>query len=94
MTGRLSTWPVPASMMFTVGGAEYAVRVLNGQAPRNLRDTSAAVQTEVNRNLREVMNAYVQELLGTTVDLGITDSQFSGVTYPNQKLILIGHLTF
>lgn len=93
-TGRLSTWPVPAAMMFTVAGVEYAIRVINGQAPRNVRDPSPAVQAEVNRVLTEVMNDYVRELLGTTVELGIRSFETGGQTLHNQKLIMIGHLTF
>ena len=78
--------------MFTVAGTEYAIRVLNGQAPRDVR--APGNQVEANRILTEVMNAYVRELLGTTVELGIRSFETGGQTLHNQKLIMIGHLTF
>ena len=30
-SGRLSTWPVPASMMFTIAATKYAIKWLNGE---------------------------------------------------------------
>ena len=29
--GRLSTWPVPVAMMFTIGSTEYAMKIINGE---------------------------------------------------------------
>jgi hypothetical protein len=29
--GRLSTWPVPVAMMFTIGSTEYAMKIIDGE---------------------------------------------------------------
>jgi len=34
MLGRVSTWPVPSSMMFTNAAAEYAIKWINGKVPK------------------------------------------------------------
>ena len=85
MTGRLSTWPIPAGMMFTVAGAEYAIKVLNGQVPRDIINEAVLI---------EVANDYVRALLGETVSMGVQSYVEAGTTYQNTKLVLVGYLTY
>ena len=46
-TGRLSTWPVPANMLNTVSAAEYAIKWINGEVPKE------GVDVEVLKQLME-----------------------------------------
>jgi len=87
MTGRLSTWPAPASMAWTGGGVNYAVEVLNGRAPRDRID---------ERILGEAMSAYFRELLGEELSVGIRSfpDPASGQNIDNYKLVIMNHLTF
>jgi hypothetical protein len=85
MTGRLSTWPVPASMTWTNAGAEYAIRWLNGQVPKNGID---------ERALKECMNEYIKATVGADVDSTMVAYTEGGVTYDNFKLVLMGYLTY
>jgi hypothetical protein len=87
MQGRLSTWPAPASMAWTVTGAEYAIKWIKGEVPRNTIDEAA---------LRSAFSEYVMEITGIYVDAQITDyvDPGTGQQFPNYKLILMGHLTF
>jgi len=87
MTGRLSTWPAPASMTWTNAGAEYAIRWIRGEVPRTGIDESVLAQCVSN---------YIREFTGTNVTANManyTDAS-SGVTYPNYKLLIMGHLVF
>ena len=85
MTGRLSTWPVPAAMLYTNAAAEYAIRWINGQVPRTGID---------QRALMEVMQNYIVEMTGAPVDIEMTSLTEAGVTFDNFKMILMGYLTY
>ena len=87
MTGRLSTWPAPASMAWTGGGTNYAIKVLNGQAPRDRIDV---------RLLHESFSTYFTELLGNDVSVGIRafPDPATGRDIENYMLVLMDHLTF
>ena len=87
MQGRLSTWPAPASMTWTVAGAEYAIKVLRGEVPRDRID---------ERALRQVISDYILDITGAHVDADIVSltDRATGITYDNYKLVLMGHLTF
>jgi hypothetical protein len=85
MTGRLSTWPVPASMTWTNAGAEYAIKWINGEVPKTSID---------DRVLAECISAYIQETVGTNVDATMISYTESGATYDNFKMVLMGYLTY
>jgi hypothetical protein len=87
MQGRLSTWPVPASMALSSAGAEYAIRVLNGELPFDRIDEGA---------LREAIGNYIKDYVGVDVDIQIRSfpDPASGRNIENYKLVLMGHLTF
>ena len=83
MTDRLSTWPVSASMMFANAGAEYAIKWINGQAPKTGIDEIA---------LKDCMSAYVKEVVGEGVEVEMTSYSENGITYDNFKLLLMSYL--
>ena len=80
MLGRVSTWPVPMSMVFTNTAVEYAVKRLNGEAPQEGIDAAL---------LEELMADYagVQCFARPYVDE-------DGVEYPNYLLVREDYLTF
>jgi len=86
MLGRLSTWPVPAAMMYTNAGAEYAIKWINNQVPKTGID---------DKVLAECMAAYIRELTGN--NLGVSMSNYkepSGNELRNFKMILLDYLTY
>ena len=87
MTGRLATWPVPASMAWTGAGVNYAIKVLNGQAPRDRIDETL---------LRQAFADYFQDLLGTNIDVGVRSfpDPTTGQNIDNYKLVIMNHLVF
>ena len=83
--GRLSTWPIPGSMMYTVAGAEYAIRWINGQVPKTGIDDKA---------LSECMAAYIKEVTGENIAVNMTSYEEAGKTYQNFKVLLVDYLTY
>lgn len=85
MTDRLSTWPVSASMMFTTAGAEYAIKWMNNEVPKE----------EINsRVLEECMSTFIEEVVGEQSNVYITSNNYNGITYDNFKLVLMSYLDF
>ena len=78
MTGRTSTWPVPVSMMFIEGSAEYAKAWIDGEF-------------EEKMNIPKLMEKF-KEYSG--VDVNLTKLEEGGVTYDNYYVILLDFLTF
>ncbi len=76
--GRFSTWPVPAAMMATIAGAEYAVKWLNGE-------TSGKFDKKV---LAECMSDYAG------LDITLNPYVEKGVSYDNYLLFLMDFLTY
>jgi hypothetical protein len=85
MIGRLSTWPVPAAMTWTNAGAEYAIRWINGQVPKDRID---------DRALAECISTYVRETVGTDVAVDMINYSEGGKSYDNYKLLLMGYLDY
>lgn len=85
MTGRLATWPVPASMMGTVAGAEYAIKWINGEVPKEGIDTAV---------LTSCMQDYIKETTGNAVSMELTAYEENGVTYDNFLMLLMGYFTY
>jgi hypothetical protein len=87
MTGRLSTWPAPASMAWTGGGVNYAIEVLNGRVPRDRIDENV---------LRQSFSTYFRELLGEELNVGVRSfpDPATGQNIDNYKLVIMNHLTF
>jgi hypothetical protein len=81
--GRLSTWPVPASMMSTTACAEYAVKWINGEVDKDKIDTTV---------LAAVMKDYASQF--SDVDIDMEAYTENSVTYDNYQLFLMGYLTY
>jgi len=85
MTGRLSTWPVPAAMMCTVASFEYAIKWINGEVSK----------TGINeRVLADCMSAYIREVTGSDISVSMINYTEGGRTYDNFKLYLMDYLTY
>jgi hypothetical protein len=85
-TGRLATWPVPAAMMWTTVGAEYAIRVLNGEVPM-----SSDVSYEL---LSYLMSNYIYELTGEDIGVELNPLSITGRSFHNYVLGIIESLVF
>lgn len=78
MTGRTSTWPVPVSMMFIEGSAEYAKAWIDGEF-------------EEKMNITKLMEKF-KEYSG--VDVNLTKLEEGGKIYDNYYVILMDFLNF
>jgi len=78
--GRLSTWPVPVAMMFTVGSTEYAMRIINGET--NLRILDKEV-------LDQCLSSYAKVPVVTTPYIDP-----SGKEIPNFLFALMGFIDY
>jgi len=78
MTGRTSTWPVPVSMMFIEGSAEYAKAWIDGEF-------------EEKMNITKLMEKF-KEYSG--VDVNLTKLEEGGTIYDNYYVILMDFLNF
>lgn len=78
MTGRMSTWPVPCSMMFIEAGADYAKAWIDGEFEDKLN---------VDR-----VKKYFQDYAG--VDIEVNALVEEGTEYPNYLTVLLGYLEF
>jgi hypothetical protein len=87
MQGRLSTWPAPASMVWTGASAEYIIRVLNGELPFDRVDVTA---------LQRAISGYIRDFVGADVAVQIRNfpDPATGREIDNYKLVLMGHLAF
>lgn len=79
MTGRLSTWPVPAAMMGTGASAEYIVKVLNGEIPRTPVD-------------QKVLEQCMADYAGTPVQTFVLDND--GVKVDNFFTIIMDYIEY
>ena len=84
--GRLATWPIPASMMWTTVGAEYAIKWLNGEAPQG-REVSYDL-------LGQLMSEYMYELTGEYIGVELNTFSVQGRSFQNYVLGIIGSLVF
>jgi hypothetical protein len=87
MAGRLSTWAVPASMMWTTIGAEYAIAWLNGQAPREI----GAIDLNL---LNRLAQDYTRSLYGTPMGVSFELFTLDGQTFSNYVLGVVDFLTY
>jgi predicted small lipoprotein YifL len=86
MLGRVSTWPVPTAFLFTHASAEYAIKWLNGEVPKE--DIDIAVLEQCMADYAGV-ECFARTLGTHKSDLDISDQSFS-----NWLLVREGYLTF
>ena len=85
-SGRLATWPAPASMMWTTIGFEYSVKVLNGEAPNS---------KDINYDLIEQLGEdYTELLTGERIGLEINTYSLTGRSWHNYVVIIMDSLIF
>lgn len=77
-TGRLSNWPVPISMMFTEGGAAYAIEWAKG-------NTTGKVDID---QLKASFEGYT----GTAISM--TELNDGGTVYDNYFMIMLDFVTY
>jgi len=87
MTGRLSTWPVPASMMWTTIGAEYAIKWILGEAPQEV----GVIDLEL---LSELAGDYTFGLYNERISMSFQTFTFEGNNYSNWILGVMDFLLF
>lgn len=85
MTGRLSTWPVPASMMGTNVGVEYAIKWINGDVSKEGVDTDVVVA---------LIKDYIVEMTGEEMDLTLEPWLEDGEPLENYQLLLLDYLVY
>jgi hypothetical protein len=78
MTGRMSTWPVPTSMMFIEAGADYAKAWIDGEFAEKL-------------DLDQV-KSYFKAYAGVDIDVASLDE--NGEKFDNYLMVLQGYLDF
>ncbi len=77
--GRFATWPVPVSMMNTIASAEYAIKVINGEAP------AEGIDMEI---LEQCMADYANLPVSTTP---LVEGE---TTYDNFRMIMMDFLVY
>jgi hypothetical protein len=85
MTGRMSNWPVPSSIMFTVAGTEYAIKWLKDEAPVDKPDLAL---------FEKLCREYLEEIKvpGVPIELALND-EHEGIT-DNVLMLGMGYLTY
>jgi len=86
-TGRLATWPMPASFMWTTIGAEYAIEWIQGNAPQEV----GAIDLNLLNKLAE---DYTFELYGERIGVGLTPFEFQGNLYNHWIMGIMDFLVF
>jgi hypothetical protein len=86
MLGRVSTWPVPVAMTATVGAAEYAIKWINNEVPKEGIDMAT---------LDQCLSAYAGVSV-TTRTLGTqeADLDVSDIPFDNWAFVLLDYLTY
>jgi len=87
VTGRLGTWPVPTSMMFTNVCFEYAVAWLAGSVPQERGNVDYAL-------IAKLCGDYTEELTGTRTEVELQPLSLVGRTYQSFVMALLDSITF
>ena len=85
VSGRLSTWSAPASMMWTTACTEYAIKVLNGELAADTVDFNV---------FDSLCEAYAKGITGSNVEVKLEPFSYEGRTYENYIVALVEYLTF
>jgi hypothetical protein len=85
MLGRMSTWPVPAAMLYTHVGVEYAIRWINGEVPADTIDMQL---------LHQLTAQYIYETVGQHVGVNLTPYEEHGQVFDNFILLIMDFLVY
>ena len=87
MSGRLSTWPVSGSMLWTIAGLRYAIEWINGNVPQEHGNIDLDA-------FRGVCEAYIYESTGENIPVELKPLDMDGVIIDNFIVGLIDYLTY
>lgn len=87
MTNRLSTWPVPAAMMWTTIATEYAMAWLNGEVPQDFGAIDVARLTTLSED-------FIESLYGERFGADLQAFDLEGQKFDHYLLGTMGFLTF
>ncbi|MCL1905767.1 MAG: DUF3798 domain-containing protein [Clostridiales bacterium] len=87
MLGRLSAWPVEERFMYTIAAAEYAVKWINGEVPKE------GVDVDVLKQLMEDFAGVEVYLTPYTDEYPYTENG-TGETYDNFLMMTMDYITF
>jgi hypothetical protein len=84
--GRVSTWPLPISMLNTMAATEYAIKWINGEVPMEGIDVAA---------FEQCMSDYVGvECFARSLGTHEADSDIAEGEYPHWLFVMEDYLTF
>ena len=86
-TGRLATWPMPASFMWTTIGAEYSIEWILGNAPQEV----GVIDLNLLNSLAE---DYTEALYGERIGVGLSPFEFQGNLYNHWIMGIMDFLVF
>jgi len=87
VSGRLGTWPVPTSMMFTTVGFEYARAWLAGDVPQERGNVDYALVAKLCAD-------YTEELTGTRTEVELQPLSLVGRTYQSFVMLVLDSIVF
>jgi len=85
VAGRLSTWPSPASMMWTTAATEYAILWINGEVDPYVIDMEV-----FERLCRE----FAYEMTGEEIGVELNPFSFRGRVFYNYIMVVMDYLTY
>ena len=87
VSGRLGTWPVPTSMMFTTVGFEYARAWLAGEVPQERGNVDYPL-------IAKLCADYTEELTGTRTEVELQPLSLVGRTYQSFVMLVLDSIVF
>ena len=85
MSGRISTWPVPVSVMLTAASTEYAIKWINGESPDDGVDAELFVGLCAD---------YVNEIVDSDIKIKLAVHEENGFVYENILMLMMGYLVY
>ena len=85
VAGRLSTWPSPASMMWTTAATEYAILWINGEVDPYVIDMEV-----FERLCRE----FAYQMTGEEIGVELNPFSFRGRVFYNYIMVVMDYLTY
>ena len=87
LSGRLSTWPVPGSMLYTNAGFYYAIEWIKGNVPQEHGNIDMDV-------LSRVCSEYIERVVGDPIPVDLGPLDLDGQRFDNFVLVLVDYLTY
>jgi hypothetical protein len=85
VAGRLSTWPAPASMMWTVTCTRYAIKWINGEVPKDKIDFDV---------YGSLCADYILDVTGEVINVDLQPLELDGRVYSNFVMALMDYLNY